>query len=147
MKRLLRLRDGGSTSIELAILAPSVILVFIMVMMGGEITMGKQVVEAAAFDAARTASLSRDADTARNNARTAATDRLLQQGTRCNERRDEITKVATGGFDAEPGEFASVSVTVTCTINFSDIALPGMPGTYKYEATFVSPIDTYRARG
>jgi Flp pilus assembly protein TadG len=139
-------RTRGSSSVELAILTPSVIMMFVLMVMGGEINVGKQAVEAAAFDAARTASISRSADAARNNARTAATDRLLRQGIRCNETRDEITVVDTSGFGTEPGQSATVSVAVQCTINFSDRVLPGMPGTYTYRATFVSPLDTYRAR-
>jgi Flp pilus assembly protein TadG len=142
----LRRQDGGSTSIELAILTPSVISVFIMVMMGGEINMGKQAVEAAAFDAARTASRSRDADAARDNARIAATNRLLRQGVVCNQAPDRIVSVDVSEFESDPGVPAEVTVTVTCTINFSDIALPGMPGTYEYTATFVSPLDLYRER-
>jgi hypothetical protein len=138
--------EGGSSSVELAILTPSVILMFIMMLMGGEINIGKQAVEAAAFDAARTASLSRDAGAAGDNARAAATDRLLRQRIRCNERPDQITVVDTSGFDKDPGESATVTVSVTCTINFSDMVIAGMPGTYKYTASFVSPIDTYRAR-
>jgi hypothetical protein len=147
MKRLGTQRaEGGSSSVELAILTPSVILMFIMMLIGGEINIGKQAIEAAAFDAARTASLSRDAEEAGNSARVAATDRLLRQGFRCTQRPDQITSVDTSGFGKDPGESATVMVAVTCTINFSDRVLPGMPGAYTYTATFASPIDTYRAR-
>jgi Flp pilus assembly protein TadG len=148
MKRLGRSRaaDSGSSSVELAVLTPSVILVLVLVVMGGEINLGKQAVEAAAFDAARTASLSRTADSARVNARAAATNRLLQQRIRCNERPEDITVVDTSGFGTPPGESAQVTVTVRCTINFSDMVVSGLPGTYPYTATFVSPLDTYRAR-
>jgi Flp pilus assembly protein TadG len=146
MKRLgTNRQDGGSSSVELAILTPSVISMFAMMLMGGEINIGKQAVEAAAFDAARTASLSRNADEAGNNARTAATNRLLQQGIRCDQ-PEPITTVDTSGFGTDPGESAQVTVTVTCRINFSDMVVSGMPGSYLYTATFVSPIDTYRAR-
>jgi Flp pilus assembly protein TadG len=147
MKRLgTNRKDGGSSSVELAILTPSVISMFAMMLMGGEINIGKQAVEAAAFDAARTASLSRNADDARDNARAAATSRLLQQGIRCKERQEDITRVNTSGFGTPPGQSAQVTVTVVCTINFSDMVVSGMPGSYPYTATFVSPIDTYRAR-
>jgi Flp pilus assembly protein TadG len=146
MMRRLAVRDSGSSSVELAILTPSVILMFILVVMGGEINVGEQAVEAAAFDAARTASLSRTAGAAERNARAAATNRLLQQGIRCRQPQGVKVIVDTSGFGTDPGESATVTVTVTCSINFSDMVLPGMPGSFDSSATFVSPLDTYRAR-
>jgi hypothetical protein len=37
-------------------------------------------------------------------------------------------------------------VVVTCTVTFADVAAPGMPGSRRLQADFVSPIDVYRSR-
>ena len=41
---------------------------------------------------------------------------------------------------------ASVTATVTCVVNLSDVAVPGLPGTRTITATMSSPLDTYRER-
>lgn len=138
--------DRGSASVELAILAPAVISAFVMVMMAGQINMTRQAVEAAAFDAARTASISRAADDAQRNGEAAAASRLAQQGIVCQPSPSAVVVVDTREFALPAGQSAQVTATVTCTISFSDIALAGMPGSYTFTANFVSPIDTYRRR-
>jgi hypothetical protein len=44
------------------------------------------------------------------------------------------------------GTPASVTATVTCVVNLSDVAIPGLPGTRTITATMSSPLDTYRER-
>jgi hypothetical protein len=45
------------------------------------------------------------------------------------------------------GETATVSVTVHCRLDLSDLSVPGVPGSRLIEATMTSPIDTWRERG
>lgn len=136
-------RDRGSAAVELAIIAPAVIAVFVTVMIFGRTVIANQSIEAVAFDAARTASLARDGDAAVLAARRAAEETLAAQGLHC--RRTEV-RVDTAQFARPVGEPASVTVTVECDVDFSDIALPGMPGGTTLSATFTSPLDRYRTR-
>jgi hypothetical protein len=47
----------------------------------------------------------------------------------------------TGGM--QPG--GTVSVTVSCTVNFGDALILGVPGQKQLSATAVEPIDTWRS--
>ena len=136
-------RDRGSAAVELAIIAPAVIAVFVTVMLFGRTVIANQSIEAAAYDAARTASLARDGDAAAVWARQAAQDALQAQDLHCS--RIEV-RVDTAQFARPVGEPANVTVTVEGDVDFSDIALPGMPGGTTLSATFTSPLDRYRTR-
>ena len=54
--------------------------------------------------------------------------------------------VDTSGFGSPVGTPASVRATVTCVVNLSDLAVPGVPGTRTVSASMSSPLDTYRER-
>lgn len=49
------------------------------------------------------------------------------------------------GLRAPLGTPATVSVTVSCTVDFG-VGLPGFPATRTLSATKSSPVDTYRSR-
>ena len=49
------------------------------------------------------------------------------------------------GLRAPLGTPATVSVTVSCTVDFG-VGLPGFPQTRTLTATKSSPVDTYRSR-
>ena len=54
--------------------------------------------------------------------------------------------VDTSDFNKQPGVPGSVSVTVFCRLDLSDLAVPGVPGSRVMRATMSSPIDTWRER-
>lgn len=137
--------DRATASIELAILTPSVIAVFASVVMAGRLTLAHQASDAAAYDAARTASLARSAEAAQTQARAAALASFTSQGIDCVTL--EVT-VSTAGFSVPVGQPATVSATVTCDAALDDLALPGlsMPGSVTLTSSFVSPLDRYRSR-
>ncbi|MGW1951135.1 hypothetical protein ACWCRC_43825 [Streptomyces sp. NPDC001940] len=60
--------------------------------------------------------------------------------------RTSSVTINTGGYAAGVGEAATVTATISCTANLSDIAVPGLPGAKTLTASWTSPIDTYRAR-
>lgn len=136
-------RDAGSASIELAILAPAVLAMFVAVLIGGRTNLARQSVEAAAFDAARTASLERTAGAAQAQASAAAFATLAGQGLHCSS---TTVAVSTDGFAVPVGQPATVTATVTCRLSYADIALPGMPGGAILTYSFESPLDKYRSR-
>jgi len=137
-------RSAGTISVELAILTPAVIAFFASALIAGRYAIAKQAADAAAFDAARTASLSRTETEARARATAAARASFEAQGIRC--RTPVVPTVDVSGFRVPVGQPASVRVTVTCDADLSDVAAPGMPGTIRLTSTFVSPLDTYRTR-
>ena len=51
--------------------------------------------------------------------------------------------VQTNTTDFVPG--GTVSVTVTCRVDFSDLLVPGLPGSATLREVQVAPIDPYRS--
>jgi hypothetical protein len=141
-------RQRGSVSVETAILTPALLLLIVLATVAGRTALAHQAIDLAAHDAARAASISRDADTARAAATTAAAGALAGQGLHCvNDLTGDLV-VDTRGFDQPPDllEPAFVAVTVRCVVSFTDLALPGVPAHRELTATFVSPLDVFRER-
>ncbi|MEZ0092477.1 TadE/TadG family type IV pilus assembly protein [Streptacidiphilus sp. EB129] len=136
-------RDGGALSLELAILAPAVIMILLLVIAAGRIYLSGSTVDDAARDAARAASLQRNATTAQATALQVATSALAAQGIHCSS---TSVDVPVDGFNAPLGQPATVTVTVKCQVNLADVAFPGLPGTKIMTGTFTSAIDPYRQR-
>lgn len=137
-------RDGGSVAIEAAIVLPSLLVFVCLAIAGGRLVMSGSKIDAAAQDAAREASIHRTAADAQGAARTAAAESLADQGIAC---ASTSVTVNTGGLNVPIGQVATVSATVRCTVNLSDLLLPGAPGARTLEATATSVVDQYRQRG
>ncbi|MEV0881361.1 TadE/TadG family type IV pilus assembly protein [Micromonospora echinofusca] len=133
----------GSVSIEMAVVTPAILALLAGAVIGGRVNIARQALEAAAYDAARTASLARTAGEANAQALAAANSTLDAQGLSCTGL--DVT-VSAAGFGVPVGQSATVTARVSCTATFSDVALPGMPGTVPLSASFTSPLDTYRSR-
>jgi Flp pilus assembly protein TadG len=137
-------RGRGSAAIEMAILMPVFVALFTTVVVIGRTANATSAVEAAAYNAARTASLTRDAVTAEAEARAAVNQTLASQGVACVGGPEVI--VDPSGFGVALGQPASVTVTVTCRVTYADVDLLAVPDDLPVSATFVSPIDQYRSR-
>lgn len=136
-------RERGSEAIEAAIGIPAFVLFIALIIAAGRIAIADQAVEAAAADAARSASISRTQGEANATAESRATATLANQQLQCLSMG---VSVDTRGFAAPAGTPADVTATVTCVVNLSDVAIPGLPGSHTITATMTSPIDTYRER-
>lgn len=138
----------GSVSVETAILTPAFLLMIVLAVVAGRTVIAHNALDLAAHDAARAASISRDAASARDAAVTAATGALARQGLACTNDVAADVVVDTSGFDAPPDrlDLGFVAVTVVCEVSFADVALPGVPAARALRATFVSPLDIYRER-
>lgn len=136
--------ERGSASIEAAVGVPAFVLFVGLIIFGGRTATTHQSVETAAADAARVASIERTANSARTKAISAAATSLSNQGVHC---LDVDVTVDTGQFSRTVGEAATVSVTVQCRLDLSDLSVPGVPGSRLIKATMTSPIDTWRERG
>ncbi|MFB7356123.1 TadE/TadG family type IV pilus assembly protein [Streptomyces gardneri] len=136
--------DRGSYSLETAILTPVMIGLLLLMIAFGRVTDADGAVDSAARAAARAASLERDPATAQNQAQTAATQSLSGEGITCHA---ATVTVDTSGYTLDIGTDATVTATVHCTANLSDIGLPGLPGATTLTASWTSPLDTHRGRG
>lgn len=139
----IRDRERGSLSTELVFLAPVMLAIILFLIACGRIALTTISVQDAANAAARNASLSRTEAAATTNAATAANSSMNLAGLDC------ITMqigVDASGITAPLGTIGNTTVTVECTLDLSDIALPGLPGTYTITATGSSPVDPYRER-
>ena len=91
--------------------------------------------------AARAASQEASVAYAEPAALTAAQSSLASAGITC---QDIAVAVDSTGFSAAAGSTADVTVTVSCTVSWSDLTIPGWPGTKDIQATAASPLDTRR---
>lgn len=140
-----RLRsDEGSAAIEAAIVVPALIMFLCLAIAGGRIVTSGSKIDSAAEDAAREASIHRTAGAAQGAAHAAAAESLNDQGITC---ASTSVSVNTGGLSMPVGQVATVTVTVTCTVNLSDLLLPGVPGARTLTSTATSVVDQYRQRG
>ena len=136
-------RERGSATLELAILTPALLLLLGLVILAGRVQVAAGAVEHAAATAAREASLARTAPAASSAAATAGHDALQGQDLRC---ATTGVTVDTSGFAVRLGAPATVSATVTCTVTFADLAVPGLPGQRTMTATATSSLDRFRTR-
>ena len=132
-----RARDGGTMSLELALLTP-VLIAFMMLMVGvGRMVEAQSQIDGAARDGARAASVGRGPRDARSFADRASKDTLstrdwCQGGPRVDP---DLTEWAPGG---------QVTVTVTCDVDLGGMTLIGLPGTKRMTGTATVPLDTFR---
>ena len=134
--------DDGNAALELVILAPVLLGLLGLVIAAGRTTIAQGSVDAAAMDAARQASISLTPAVAQGAAQASARAALQQDGIDCAP----VVVVDTSQFATPPGEPATVTATVSCTVSLSSLSLPGLPGSARLQASFTSPLDLYRSR-
>ncbi|MGY5884231.1 TadE/TadG family type IV pilus assembly protein [Modestobacter lacusdianchii] len=135
--------ERGSVSVELALLAPVLLLLVSFAVVAGRTQVAEGAVAEAARAAAREASLARNDVTAAALAAAQADRTLAAQDLRCQSTSVDID---TTGFQAPPGQPGDVTVSITCVIGMGDLLAPGLPGSVTVEASFTSPVDAYRER-
>ncbi len=135
--------ERGAVTVELVVIVPALIIMLGLLIAGGRIWFAKSTVAQAAQSASRAASLERSAGAARVAGRDAARSSLSTAGLDC---ADQSATIDTSGFAVAVGAPATVRATVTCTITFADVLLPGIPGSMAVSRTEASALDTYRNR-
>jgi Flp pilus assembly protein TadG len=132
-------------SVELAVLAPGLVLLLLLVGAGGRVVEAQGHVDGAARDAARAASLARSLGQAEEFAQQAAqadlgTSSWCEQGT--------VTASVIGfpgpGGAVLPGD--DVTVTVHCDINTLPFTLLGFRPATPFTAQAVAPLDPFMCR-
>lgn len=129
---------GGGDTLELLIITPVLIVLILLVIAAIRHTVGENRVEQATLVAVRAASLERDADSARTAAAETAAASLADAGVTCG---DFTLNIDTSAFDAAPGTPGTVQVTLRCTVDWSDLAVPVLPGTVTLTSTATAPLD------
>ena len=130
-------------SVELALLAPALLLLLSFAVFAGRTQIAEGAVQEAARSAAREASLARDPATAAALAGAQAERTLAAQNLRCQRTTVDVDTV---GFQAPLGQPGDVTVSITCVVGMADLLAPGLPGSVTVEASFISPVDAYRER-
>ena len=125
-QRSARAGERGSASLELAIIAPVLLALLALIVMGGRFAMASTAITGVAGAAARDASLARNPAAARAAAASTALATLADQNLHCQGA--PTVRVDTSGFAAAPGTPASVSVDVTCVVVVNELGVPGLPG-------------------
>lgn len=136
-------KTRGSVTIELAILAPSILLLAGFAMLVGRISLAAAAVDGATYSGARAASLARDASTAKSRAEHSIETTLQAQDVHC---LNLFVDVDTSQFRRAVGEPASVTVVVECRVDLSAGAFPGMERDHWVSARYSSPLDQFRGR-
>lgn len=139
MTRRARLHnDRGSIAVEVAVIAPALLLLMLLVVYAGKVSEADGNVERAASDAARAASLRQHPGDAATDAHDTATANLAAAGVPC--------LTLTTDVDTEhlvPG--GTVTVTVRCEASMADVTLLGVPGRRTFTATAVEVVDRFRS--
>ncbi len=136
-------RQRGSVSLELAALAPALLLLLLLTVAAMRITLAGAQVDGAARDAARAASLARAPQSATAAAQHSAARTLAGQRLTCAQL---TVTVDPAGFAVAAGTASTVGVHVTCRVGLGDLAVPGVPGSTTMTAGYTAPLDPYRAR-
>jgi len=136
----------GSMSVELAIVAPGLILLLLLVAAAGRVVEAQGHLDGAARDAARAASIAPSPVQAGQAALQAAqADLGSTSWCAAGAVRTAVTGYPAGGQLAQPGD--DVAVTVTCAVNMSPFSLLGFRPTKVFTGRAVAPLDVFTCRG
>jgi TadE-like protein len=134
--------DDGNAALELVILAPFLLALLALLIAAGRTTIAQGSVNAAARDAARQASISLSPAAAEAAGEASARAALRNDGLDCVP----VVTIDISQFRTRPGQPAGTAATVTCVVPLASLAIPGLPGSARLQATFISPLDIYRSR-
>ena len=135
--------EAGSVAVEVALLAPALVLVLGLLVAGGRLWFARTTVVEAAQASARAASLARTPAQAAAVGTDAGRQSMTTAGLRC---AGSSVQVSTAAFSVPVGTPATVTSAVSCDVAFGDVFLPGMPGSLHLTGRGSAALDTYRAR-
>lgn len=133
--------ERGAAAVELAILAPVVIMLVAVMVGGARVWFARSAVTDAAYATARAATLEPNAASARASAQSLAATALADVP--C---AGHAVTVDTAAFAVPAGTPAQVRARITCTVDLADLFGLAVPGSLTVEANAASALDTYRRR-
>ena len=133
----LRADERGAIAAQAAAMVPLLTIVVVVVLFTGRVVEANNTVQAAAHEAARAATLAGSEAGAADAAQATAAANLNAGGLACRILNvvPDLSRFYAGG---------SVTVTVTCTADFTDMDLIGVPGSRSFTASAVEVVDRYR---
>jgi Flp pilus assembly protein TadG len=135
--------ERGAAAVEITLLVPVLVIFLGLLIAGGRLWFARTAVIEAAHTSARAASLARTATQATADGQSAATASLSTAGLVCVDRS---VVIGTAAYRVPVGTPATVTSTISCGVLFSDILLPGMPGSIALSGQGAAALDTYRGR-
>ena len=136
--------ERGSTSLELVIWGPALLLLMSLVIFGGRVAQAGLTVESAAGEAARAATVAANRAQAGARAHDAAEQAFTSAGLRCSS---VSVSVDTSEWNRPAGQPARAEATVSCRVALGDLIGPGLiPGSRVVSSTATSALDTFRTR-
>jgi len=142
--------EAGSTSLELILLAPVLLSIMLLIAAFGRHANVQSYVDQAARDAARTATASRDGNSAKEAVQAVITGALETSPTACQDSEEHTVESSSGQFEASSPYYVSplgddagqvvITVTVSCEVDVSDLSFIGFGQTLKLTSTFSSPM-------
>ena len=129
--------DRGSLAVEMAIVVPSLLLIFALIYAYGRAAAVNGTLESGTRDAARSATIARSYDDARERAERVVREAIVDLPRSCQSSLQvTVSRTFVAG---EP-----VTVDAECTYALSDLGLPGAPGSITPHSSFTSMLDPYR---
>lgn len=130
--------EAGMATLEVVLALPVLIMLALFVVGLGRMAEARSTVDAAAFDAARAASLERNPDLARLVGEDAGRASIGATGIACHglDIRVDVSNYTSGG---------SVTSTVSCTAILTDVNLAGFTGNKTFTSTATVPIEVWRS--
>ena len=129
--------ERGSLAVEMAMIAPGLLLIFGLIFAYGRAAGVNGTLESGTRDGARSATMARSYDEAVTMATAAVAQAIVGTPQACQSSLDVVVSQ-----NFRPGE--AITVTATCTYGISDIGLPGAPGSITPASSFTSMLDPYR---
>jgi len=130
--------ERGDAALELVLLAPALILVLLFVVFCGRLSSVQADLHTAVADGSRAGSQRGIATAAEQDARDTVASTLAHDNISCSN-----LAVSVDTSDFRPG--GSITVDATCTIDNSDLAVSGLPGSRTIHARSISVVDRYRS--
>jgi Flp pilus assembly protein TadG len=135
-----RVNARGSATAELVICTPVLVLISVLALALGRLVLDQSQVVDVARNAAEAASIWPTAGGAKGAAALTASYELVHDGLHCI-----APDVSVDTTDLVPG--GEVSVAITCVVQLSSVAVPGVPGFVTLHASAVAPVEQFREAG
>lgn len=132
-------------SVELAVIAPGLILLLLLVAAGGRVVEAQGAIDGASRDAARAASIGRSQGQATELALQAA-QADLGSTSWCTAGSVQANVVGFPGAGQVVAPGADVTVTVQCDVNMSPFTVLGFNPTVLFSGQAVAPLDPFMCR-
>lgn len=134
-------RDAGSAGVETSFAITALLLVLFFLVGGMRVINTNGDVAAAARAGARAAATARTTGQANADAAAVVSNMLASRGVACSGG----PSISVSPDAGTPG--SAVTVTVTCTVDLSDVIIAGFPGSRAVSESAVEFVDNARAAG